>query len=143
MDDNKTLINQRLLSNDNLRENIKTLIPSYFTRNREIIKSILYWGFNMTFQLVASWLFVLMLFGKPENINVKQVVICTCLGLCISLVFALLMPSLTKNKLIYKGFKSFFATKMFLKCVAFLTAASISFMHFLYFSLSPKSMEVS
>lgn len=91
--------------------NIDKAIPRYIRINKDIIKSVMYWGFNMTFQLVASWLFVLMLFGKPENINVKQVVICTCLGLCISLVFALLMPSLTKNKLIYKGFKSFFATK--------------------------------
>lgn len=91
--------------------NIDKVIPRYIRVNKDIIKSVMYWGFNMTWQILMSLVLVGAIIVGIKEIQIENLILYLFIGFFLSIVLGLIAPKIVKNKYIYKGFKSFFASK--------------------------------
>lgn len=91
--------------------NIDKAIPRYIRINKDIIKSVMYWGFNMTWQILISLVLVGIIIVGMKGIQIENLILYFLIGFFLSIVLGVIAPKIVKNKYIYKVFKSFFASK--------------------------------
>ena len=91
--------------------NIGKAVPRYIRVNKDIIKSVMYWGFNMTWQILISLVLIGAIIVGIKEIQIENLILYLFIGFFLSIVLGLIAPKIVKNKYIYKGFKSFFASK--------------------------------
>ena len=96
---------------ENIKDNIRKAIPQYIRRNKNIIKSIMYWGFNITWQILISLVLIGAIIVGIKEIQIENLILYLFIGFFLSIVLGLIAPKIVKNKYIYKGFKSFFVSK--------------------------------